>query len=164
MWAERDRREIAEWRAERREAQAAAQRAAADTTQRAGPKRFWKRKGLFPPEVALETIANAATSAKGQSFEFANFALDTTKLGRKLYRLGEARGHSCVAAMYDANRMGKVGTADASTARAIAIRRGYLSVGIENGMEGLVDGADPLFDQYRAAFMKGVEDVIDREA
>jgi hypothetical protein len=101
---------------------------------------------------------------RSERFEFADLRADTTRLGKRLYKLGQSRGRACVEAMHEALRGGNLSSAEPlAAARAIASRRGYLSVGLDKGMEGLIDGADPLFDQYRAAFIQGVENVIDNE-
>lgn len=46
-------------------------------------------------------------------------------------------------------------------AEVIARRRGYLDVGSDKGMAGLIDGADINFDQRRACFIRGVWEGIE---
>ena len=47
-----------------------------------------------------------------------------------------------------------------TAAETIAQRRRFTEAGVYAGMEELVDGSDVLFDERRAAFIKGVTEAI----
>jgi hypothetical protein len=128
------------------------------------PLRAPRRREREATEGLPDDLLAHVRPPRSERFEFADPRADTTRLGKRLYKLGQSRGRACVGAMHEALRGGNLASAEPlAVARAIASRRGYLSVGLDKGMEGLFDGADPLFDQYRAAFIQGVENVIDDE-
>jgi hypothetical protein len=102
-------------------------------------------------------------------FEFSVDAAITDSENHRLFRRGVAKGKRCLKAAEQALMQRLVSTSDLTAsdervrmvARAIASRRGYTLVGEAIGMEDLIDGSDPLFDERRAAFISGVFAGID---
>jgi hypothetical protein len=78
------------------------------------------------------------------------------KLDAKLYLLGVKRGNACLRVASKTENNGNLPIDE--MANRIAKRRGYLDIGIDRGMVGLIDGADPDFDQRREVFINGVND------
>jgi hypothetical protein len=102
-------------------------------------------------------------------FEFSVDAAITDSENHRLFRRGVAKGKRCLKAAEQALMKRLVSTPDLTAsdervrmvARGIASRRGYTLVGDAIGMEDLIDGSDPLFDERRAAFISGVFAGID---
>jgi len=113
----------------------------------------WISSGVVPSVIDGATKAHSRTG-----FEFATVKDDRSAKGLKLYELGQLKASECISAAVDRIARKNLIAEPSILARELAQRRGYLSVGSDKGMVGLVDGSDIFFDQYRGAFIQGVED------
>ena len=118
-----------------------------------------------PPPIK---IVGKATNFRDGSFGHAWSGAPRDKVDLKLLLLGVRRGNKCLSNAIDkvsASNLARadVGISAPSLALKIATRRGYLELGSNRGMDGVVDGADPFFDQRRAAFIAGVKEGLDGE-
>jgi hypothetical protein len=112
-------------------------------------------------EGAHKSPASSAKAYRSQytSINLADGAYDGVprdKLDAKLYLLGVKRGNACLRIASKTENNGNLPIDE--VANRIAKRRGYLDIGVDRGMIGLIDGADPDFDQRRDVFINGVND------
>jgi hypothetical protein len=105
----------------------------------------------------------------GKPFDFAVIGERTTDENEPFFQLGYEAGTQCrKVAEQMLVRVGRTLSAqdhDAhfdliTAAETIAQRRRFTEAGVDAGMEELVDGSDALFDERRAAFIKGVTEAI----
>jgi TPR repeat protein len=135
----------------------------------------WNHRQVL--EVKAEAIPKAPPLIKvvGKDTNFCDGSLGHAwsgaprdKVDLKLLLLGDRRGNKCLSNAIDKLSASNLARADvASSAPSLALQiatmRGYLELGSNRGMDGVVDGADPLFDQRRAAFIAGVKEGLDGE-
>ena len=122
----------------------------------------------IPKAPPLIKVVGRATNFRDGSLGHAWSGAPRDKVDLKLLLLGVRRGNKCLSNAIDKLSASNLARADvASSAPSLALQiatmRGYLELGSNRGMDGVVDGADPLFDQRRAAFIAGVKEGLDGE-
>ncbi len=116
------------------------------------------------PEGAISESAGKSTTRSAQ-FEFMQVAPDVTEQTRRYYNRGRFIGEESLILAERLIRKGRyISTRPLLTveelAEEISEKRGYLEAGSDAGMENMIDGSDPLFDDCRAAFIKGISDAV----
>ena len=102
-------------------------------------------------------------------FEFGQSKEPQDQIDVKLFKLGVQCGLKCLdraemrltSLRFIRRHPDLSGIAPKFLGEMIAEQYGYLDVGSDYGMAGMIDGADPLFDQRRNSFILGVYDGLD---
>lgn len=114
----------------------------------------------YPFSQSMRTLARSA------GFEFNLAGSPRSAVDFQLLKRGVQRGLECrkaaVARLEDhrfiRNNPALAGSTPEDLGEIIAGNRGYLDVGADSGMEGIIDGADANFDQLRSSFILGVRE------
>lgn len=122
-----------------------------------------RRSGSGPRSPFSQAMRTLARSA---GFEFNLAGSPKSDVDFQLLKRGVQRGLECrkaaVARLEDhqfiRNNPSLAGSTPEDLGEIIAGNRGYLDVGSESGMQGIIDGADADFDQLRSSFILGVRE------